>query len=307
MSEGLCSFWIAPSFSRHPEKTLLVYFYNVGLFFSSGKMVIRQTDKISCFDFRHSEWLRLKGARCFSEPCRVECITRPSLPQKCKGGGAWLNSVETAGQCEGLWKAQESVILACFFMCFWWRKCLGEHWQESSALAAAPHVTVWNDFGSLLGSLSFLWNDPSRMPALPRNTRCNECWPWKCLEGFLDMIVFQLVFSGNTFHLAGLFIAECCGYIPPFPPTLPSFLAFFPFSFLHYKQQPNRILNPWNQGKRDSVFWHDVMARFREAFSTVCLKFQNFSHQYKMYETHKLTEEPLFLFFFRIRGLFPSH
>lgn len=144
----------------------------------------------------------------------------------------------------------------------------------------------------------------------PGNTRCNECWPWKCLEGFLDVIVFQLVFSGNTFHLAGLFAAKCYGYSPPpplsLPPSLPSFLAFFPFSFLHYKQQPNRTLNPWNQGKRDSVFWHDVMARFREAFSTVCLKFQNFSHQYKMYGTCKLTEEP-FSVFPSIRGLFPSH
>lgn len=140
----------------------------------------------------------------------------------------------------------------------------------------------------------------------PGNTGCNECWPWKCLEGFFDMIVFQLVFSGNTFHLAGLFAAKCYRHYPPLPPALPSFLAFFPFSFLHYKQQPNRTLNPWNQGKRDSVFWHDVMARFREAFSTVCQKFQNFSHQYKMYGTHKLTEEP-FSFLPSIRGLFPSH
>lgn len=57
----------------------------------------------------------------------------------------------------------------------------------------------------------------------PGNTRCTKCWPWKCLEVFLDMSVFQLVLSGNTFQLAGLFSAECYGHIPLPPPSFPPF------------------------------------------------------------------------------------
>lgn len=147
------------------------------------------------------EWLRLKGASLNPAAWSLwSDLASPKLRRTCTGDCCALRRTL---EVENILPLVLWLLSVCVV-----KEMLREHFRSSSVLAAACHVTLWSYFGSLLVSLSFLWNDaipPSFLSS--GNTLCNWYYPWTYLEVFVNVTISQLVFCRSTLHLAGLYSA----------------------------------------------------------------------------------------------------